>query len=205
MPYKYNPPPQKTSTKPPPHHPTHCASASTASESPRYSTVRAQSSSPTAPRPVMDHTRPQTPILALSVTGPRRLVGSPRNDGRFHCSWLGWPGRRCWRLRRRRGILQSRRELFFVSLNQAIHSIVEGVLLLECRKPPIIWTCGGERQRISSREASWAVAIGNNFLGRCLPFRTQRISLASFPNCIAGGRWDVLDIGDNETLFVLFA
>lgn len=37
---------------------------------------------------------------------------------------------------------------------------VDGIVLLfECKKPPIIWTCGGDRQRISSREASWLTAI----------------------------------------------
>lgn len=36
------------------------------------------------------------------------------------------------------------------------------ILLFECKKPPIIWTCGGDRQRISSREVSWPVAIRND-------------------------------------------
>lgn len=35
------------------------------------------------------------------------------------------------------------------------------VLLFECKKPPIIWTCGGDRQRISSREESWLSAISS--------------------------------------------
>lgn len=41
------------------------------------------------------------------------------------------------------------------------HSVCRGALLLfECRKPPIIWTWGGDRQRISSSEVSCEPAIG---------------------------------------------
>lgn len=95
-------------------------------------------------------------VLALSSAGPQKPRVSRRNGGMHRCSWLEWQVRRCWRLDQRREIRQSRRELIDPKLSLNLHvSWRSHSLLLEWRKPPIIWTCGGDRQRISSIEASW--------------------------------------------------
>lgn len=148
-----------------PHHrPCPLVFVSSVFEWPRYSRVHERKMYPTEQPLVTDHGQPWTPSLASSLADLRTLRGSQQIGGRHHCNLLEWRERRYSKWRQRMGIQQSKTRLKTTVSSSSrepgkVSIQVTLLLLFECRYPPIIWTCWGERQNTSSIETSWDRSI----------------------------------------------